>query len=394
MIIWLVYLIPIVTVLFLIFAYRSEVTWWEYLVILVVPVGIILGIGAASKASQVRAHEFYGGVVTNATYTEPWNEWIVSTCTRCVSTDKNGNCTSTETYDCSYCSEHGDSYDYNATIDGSVFDVAEVWNMAAARWGRKFVPLGRSSDCPFPRNGNAWKAVWKGDSAHLLPYFSIHTYENRIQAAPTLFSFPKVDPKKTKVFDYPKEYGVENLSVLADRSVPHQSQAQDLLNYYNGKYGEAKEVHAYLLLFHDPDPQRGRDQEAYWIGGGKNELVTTVGLDRNNQVQWIYVFSWSPNKTAEVALRDSLMQMHDFDAVHAVELIGQVGVQHFVRKHFREFKYIQIQPSQTAIMVAAFSVLVFCLGFGFWAVRNDYDNIVSSTSGRLRDRYPYRDRGF
>jgi hypothetical protein len=179
-----------------------------------------------------------------------------------------------------------------------------------------------------------------------------------------------------------------------DHPVPGQSKAQDLLSYYNGKYGEAREVHAYLLLFHDPDPQRGRDQEAYWIGGGKNELVTTVGLDKANQVQWIYVFSWSPDKTAEVSLRDSLLQMHNFNAVHAVELIGQVGVKHFVRKHFRDFKYIQIQPSQTAIMIAAFSVLAFCIGFGIWVVRNDYDNIVSSTRGRLRERYPYRAQGF
>ena len=79
-----------------------------------------------------------------------------------------------------------------------------------------------------------------------------------MQAAPTLFSFESIDPVKTKVFEYPKNEGLENTSILTETPLLNQGKANDLLNYYNGKYGASKQCHAYLLVFKNRGPEAGR----------------------------------------------------------------------------------------------------------------------------------------
>ena len=358
MAIWFAFLIPLVVLLGALAFVGRKMHWWEPVVLCAVSL-IASAIGASiSEASQTHATEFLGGWVTSAEHIEPWNEWIDKTCTECLSRDSTGTCTNERTYDCSYCDEHSDSYGYETTVGSGFFNSEEVWNTASVMFGKSFVDLGRNSQCPFARNGNKWVSEWNGDSAKMLPYFASHSYKNRVQAAPTLFSFPTVDPTKSKVFEYPKGTGLDHSSILTDGNLPNYSKANDLLNYYNGKYGATKEVHAYLVVFKNQGPDAGRNQEAYWKGGGKNELVTTVGINNAGEITWAYVFSWSKEKMPNIVIRDSLMRMKKFDAYQVVELIGQEGVKKFTRRHFKEFDYIQIQPSNTSIALVYILMLI------------------------------------
>lgn len=375
MIIWFAYLIPILTALTLAVFWVRKMAWWEWAVLMVIPTIIIAIVAHASKAGQVKAVEYYGGYVTDASYDEPWNEWIVEECssTSCTGSGKDERCTTTY-YDCSYCNEHGPSWNYNTSI-GEGADAQTAYNVAVATFrNKKFVNLRRNSECPNPVNGNRWIVKFPGNSAHLLPYFKTHQYENRVQAAPTLFSFPRIDTSKTKVFEYPNdEEGLNHSSVLADKSFPNYGKASDLLSWYNAEYGAAFQVHAWLIVFHDRTRQSGLDQEAYWKGGGKNELITTVGLDKDQKVKWCYVFSWSPKKEPSIVIRDSIMSMGVFDGVKAVELIGQQGIKKFHRKHFKDFAYVSIEPTNGAVILAFILTMLFCIGWGFFSVKNGID---------------------
>lgn len=363
MIIWFAFLIPVLVLLGAMVFIGRKMHWWEPVLLC----GVCLlasGIGSSvSEANQTRATEFYGGMVTSAEYIEPWNEWITKTCTQCVARDTAGRCTQEVEYDCSYCDEHAEDYNYETTIGSGFANANEVWNVASVQFGQSFVDLGRNSQCANPRNGNKWEAQWNGDSATMLPYFASHSYENRVQAAPTLFSFKEIDPAKVRVFNYPKNAGIDQSSILTDTKLVNQAKANDLLNYYNGKYGASKQVHAYLIVFKNREPEAGRDQEAYWKGAGKNELVTTVGVDNDGNITWAYVFSWSKDKMSSIVIRDSLMRMKKLDAYQAVELIGQEGVKKFSRRQFSEFSYITVQPSNTATVIIYIIALLLSIAW-------------------------------
>jgi len=363
MAIWFAFLIPILTLLATLAFFGRRITWWEPLLLCTISFGISATGAVISENSQTKATEFLGGWVTSAEYVEPWNEWVDKTCSRCVRTDTAGSCVEEEEYDCSYCDEHGESYDYETTVGSGFFNSEEVWNNASVIFGKEFVNLNRHSECSRPKNGNKWVATWNGDSAKLIPFFKRHSYENRVQAAPTLFSFESIDPVKTKVFEYPKNDGLDNISILTETQLPNQSKANDLLNYYNGKYGASKQCHAYLIVFKNRGPDAGRNQESYWKGGGKNELVTTVGIDNSGKVLWAYVFSWSKDKMANIVIRDSLMRMQTFDAAQVVQLIGQEGVKKFKRRQFKDFDYISVQPSNTATVIVYILILLMSIGW-------------------------------
>jgi len=364
MAIWFAFLIPILTLLTTLAFFGRRINWWEPLALGAISFAVST-IGAfTSESNQTRATEFYGGWVTSAEHIEPWNEWVSKTCSyeTCSGTGNNRSCT-THHYDCSYCDEHGDSYDYETTVGSGFFNTEEVWNNASVSFGKRFVNLNRHSTCSNPRNGNKWVSNWNGDSAKMIPFFAKHSYENRVQAAPTLFSFENIDPVKTKVFEYPKEEGLDNISILTETQLPNQSKGNDLLNYYNGKYGAMKQCHAYLIVFKNRGPDAGRNQESYWKGGGKNELVTTVGIDNSGKILWAYVFSWSKDKMANIVIRDSLMRMPTFDAAQVVQLIGQEGVKKFKRREFKDFDYISVQPSNTAIVIVYILILLMSIGW-------------------------------
>jgi hypothetical protein len=361
--IWLAFLIPVFTLIAALIFFGRRIKWWEPLLLGAISFAVSGICAVTSENSQTRATEFLGGWVTSAEHVEPWNEWVEKTCTRCVRTDTAGRCVEEESYDCSYCSEHSDSYDYETTVGSGFFNSEEVWNNASVVFGKQFVDLNRHSECSWPKNGNKWVATWNGDSAKMIPFFKKHGYENRVQAVPTLFSFETVDPVKTKVFEYPKADGLDNTSILTEANLVNQSKGNDLLNYYNGRYGANKQCHAYLVVFKNRGPEAGRSQEAYWKGGGKNELVTTVGIDNSGTIQWAYVFSWSKEKMPNIVIRDSLMRMKTFDAYKVVELIGQEGVKKFKRREFKEFAYISIQPSNTAIAIAYIIVILLSIGW-------------------------------
>lgn len=365
MIIWLSLIFPLAGLVWLVVRHGFTAGALPGGVLLLVSALLVLAAGSLSESAQTRATEYWGGYATSATYTEPWNEYIHQICwdEHCSGTGKNRSCYSTPR-DCSYCREHDAEWDVSTTL-GS-YSGHEDWSRAVAAFGMKpkLVPLGRNSQCSFPRNGNAYRVQYPGDSAHLLPVFDSRIYENRPQAAPTLFSFPAVDTSRYPVFEYPNgsDAGFEHSTLLTRIRFPRQSRTSDILAWYNGRFGAARQVHAWLLVFNGGTVETGMAQQAFWKGGGKNELITTVGIDRTGTILWCYVFSWSPSKTSEIQLRDAIVGMKSFDGPAVADSIGRIGVKSFVRKHFREFSYIHVQPSATSAVVT--SVIVFLLALG------------------------------
>lgn len=386
MIIWFSYIIPVLIALGLFVFSTKKPIWWEYLILLLFPIIIIASVSKISETNQTRAKEYWGGYVQTATYTEPWNEWISKTCETCTGSGKDRSCTS---YDCSYCDEHGPSWDIDATIDAPAGG-KEDYDYVVSKFGpAKFVDLDRNSGCSFPKNGNKYVATFDGSVNKLVPIFSRRNYENRIQAAPTLFSYREVDTSTSMVVNYPDDPGLYHSSILG-ASFENKAKASEKLSWYNGLYGSSKQVHAWLIVYRNKPQSIGQEQEAYWKGGGKNELIVTIGLPSvGDSIEWCYIFSWTPKKETIFQLRDSIISIGHLNDTNIVNAIGNIGIKHFVRKHFRDFKYIQIQPSGTSIWIAYILIILFSVGYSLFVTLRDRTNPdrFASIRNRISPRF-------
>lgn len=369
---WFALLIPATVGLLLHYHFHKKVLWWEALLPLL---PVLIGIPVtklAVETYQTSDTERRGGWVVEARYYEDWNEYVHQTCTRSVSCGK--DCTREETYDCSHVDYHPpyweveDSNGYIRSITKKEFE----W-LAERFKSRVFVELYRHYHTD---DGDLYRARWAGNDDAFQPYVTSHTYENRVQAAEGVLDYHKVlDPKQKGLFEYPRLTNPFNdRAFLGD--CPGWPQADGLLQKANATMGRNKQIRFWFLVFKNKPVTIAREQEAYWIGGNKNELVTCVSLDKDNQVQWAHVFCWSPegyagNHELKIEIRDALLAQKPFDPVAAVKVAIAKAKEKFKRKSFKEFSYVHVEPPWWAIWLIYILTCLLTGGMAWYIMENE-----------------------
>ena len=369
---WLAILIPIAAIVFLRVLFENKVVWWEYLLPLL-PVFIIVPcVKLAAEKTQTTDFERHGGWVVEARYYEDWDEWITEICSRSVSCGK--DCTTTEYYDCSYRKYHPAYWELTDS-NGYIVPITEdQFERLAHRYSnRVFVDMNRGY---YTKDGDQYVTQWRGSPETFTPVATWHVYENRVQATVGVFAYDKVDkPKEKGLFEFP---ALSN--PLDDRAVlgncKNLLEADRLLQAANGRLGRSKQVRMWLLVFNDKPISSGFDQEAYWKGGNKNEVVVCVGLRKTDTVDWCHVFCWSPdgntsNDDMKITIRDGIKRQSPFNAVAAVSLIESQVVEKFQRKHFKEFSYLTVATPQWAVWLVYVLTLAATVGVSIVVVVNE-----------------------
>ena len=142
MLIWGAILIPICTAIILLTFFKHDTTWWEFFIPLLVSILMIGGSKAIIEHSQVTTTEYWGSFVNVVEYYEAWNEYIHQTCTRTVSCGK--DCTTTETYDCSYVQYHSPYWQIRTTTNERVNITQSQYKGFVRKFGNQsFVDLRR-----------------------------------------------------------------------------------------------------------------------------------------------------------------------------------------------------------------------------------------------------------
>jgi hypothetical protein len=104
MILWLAFLIPFLIMVLVAIFYNKKLTWWEIPLPFIITLIPILIFKFTATHSLTKDYEYWGNYVKEVRYYEAWDEYIHQTCTRTVSCGE--DCTTTETYDCSYVDYH------------------------------------------------------------------------------------------------------------------------------------------------------------------------------------------------------------------------------------------------------------------------------------------------
>jgi hypothetical protein len=390
MAIWLALLIPAIGAFILLKWFKKHLAWWEIFLPFAVTFLFIVIFKFSVQKVQVSDTEYWGSTIVKARYYEYWSTWVERTCsyTTCNGYDKDGKCTgyTTHYYDCSYCDENSAYWEVTNSL-GQTWRISQnFYNYLMKKWNAtpRFIELNRSIDYDgrCGQDGDAYEIVWDRQWYSAESTTTEHFYENRVQAAHSAFDFADVSKEDVKTYslqEYPKVDGFQQTNILGDTSIPwftsyERGRLYQWGMYMNGELGPKKEARIYYIFFKDQPALAGKMQEAYWDGSNKNEMVICIGLSsRNKELQWVYPFSWTPNRRILVDLREDIMTQKIFN----IDSIAQTTIANmektWKRKEFEEFSYITVEPPHWAKVTTWIVAIVITVLVAFWVVNNQFE---------------------
>jgi hypothetical protein len=402
MIIYGALLIPLIVMVYCLIFYRHKIVLWEIAVPFVIAIILIFVAKLASEWSQTKDTEYWGHLGTMIVHKEPYSYLTTCTETYPCGTDSKGNTEyCTRTYPCvedvsrscylAYPSRSDDGSGEGWEEKSTYISYAK-YKQLDERWknnGHKFKQAHKDY-YNRPNHGGVHWVYWDKKWETAEPMVMIHTWENKVQASSSVLNYPDVSEEEIKdwqLYKYPEVDGAYELPTILDH---YKSKwAADLhLRYINADLGPRKKVRMWVLMFRDKDIQAARMQEAYWKGGNKNEIVICIGTDQEYNISWAHVFSWTDEKVLLTNIRNKVLDYKQATDETILDfsryLIVEVG-QKFVKKDFREFDYLKIQPTTTAIIITYILVLLSSIGTTWWVIKNEFDE--SSRSSYKRRRY-------
>jgi hypothetical protein len=350
--------------------FKRRMVWWEYAVPFVVAFILIVICVTVSESVQTRDIEYWGGYVQKAEYFEAWDERV--SCQHPIYvTDSKGNLILVG-YQHAYDVDDHEPYWVITDSNGATRNVNELAFLRLVRkFGNKqFVELSRDYHS---NDGDCFVTYWGGDDKSLEPTVDLRSYVNMVQASSSILNFRSVNPKTFHLFDYPEPNGY-TCPVILGRLNSGRVEAERQLQILNSRYGASKKVRVWLLIFHDKPYAAALDQEAYWKGGNKNEFIVIVGLGKGDHVSWCKVVSWTEQEVLKARTKQLVSCMNRFDPVALAKwLTLEVSkTRGPIRKDFRQFSYLSVEPPTWMIIVTFLLTIVASAITSFILVINDY----------------------
>lgn len=353
---WLCYAIALVPVAAgaVFWVCSRKVVWWEWLGSGMLGFAVAVLFNVLSVAAMTADQETWSGQVTGVTYYPPWTaEWDTTTTT----TDSKGHTHTTTTH---HVQHHSESWGAEDTLGAVDVDKA-TYDDFRVRLGAK--------------TQKVW--VWKCNYSYgdhnvyptsnttgvCIPVQAWRSFENRVKAAPSLFSFAKV-PKDVPVFEYPA-----NSNRYASDRLRGTACAVPLLEWdkLNARLGPTKKVNLIAVGFHGKDSTLGQWQQAKWIGGRKNDLV--ICFDESAKPTWVYVFGWTEQDIVKRNLETLILQK-GFDSKVLPEIEKEVRAS-YVIKDWKKFSYITVEPAGWMWWTLVIVMVLFQGGYWTWAFMNE-----------------------
>ena len=370
---FLIYIIPFLVSVFLLFFFRKKVVWWEYIVMIAVPIVVSLIVRLIMVSYNNTDTEYLGDYITKVRHYDDWDEWVHRTCTRTV---KSGKTTITQTYDCSYRQYHPERWSY-FDQDGEEHWLfyEEEFDEIVRRFGTKmiFVDMHRRY---YTKDGDAQEYRWNGSEKTAWPVTHSHKYTNKLQNSRSIFNFEEIDKEYADsigLYDYPPIEKYDQNPILS-HTIKLPKNQEDALRYTNGFYGKKHQFRVFVLLFENKDIEISEKQRSYWKGGNKNELVVCLGV-KDNKVDWCNAFSWCDVPTIDVKTETYFTQNDTLDLKAYSDLLREsLDNGEWVRKNFEDFSYLKPELSLTQqIWILVISILLN-VGFAIFVIKNNFEN--------------------
>jgi hypothetical protein len=384
---WLAYAIALIPIVVgsVFFAFSPKVVWWEWL--LAAGAGLILAgvFHTVAIKSMTVDTETWSGRVTEVVHYPEWIEEYEEEHTRTVDdgVDSDGNSQShTETYTTTEHRTHHESWERHddfGKIDRTLqIDRGEFDDVSRQFGGQVDVEKPHKSGFD---GGDPNVYHVKNRTGVIIPLTIIQTWENRVKAAPSCFSYPKV-PESAKVFEWPKNPDTR----VSERVMGIARNRFSTLKWdqMNSRLGPSSRVNLIVVGFDSDDSGLGQTQEAKWVGGKKNDLVLCYGCsDRSSKATWTYVFGWTEREEVKKSLQ-TLLLTSDLNDDLLPRIEAEVAKDYRL-KDWSKFDYIRVEPPTWAYLALLGVMIVVQAGVWTWAFLNDAE--------KFKERFNWKRRG-
>jgi hypothetical protein len=278
--------------------------------------------------------ETWSGYITKAVHFPRWVEEYQEMHTRTVGSGKNAH---TETY---WTTEHRThSEHWTAYTQYDDHDIAPEFFEEITHNFRSLVTENGNKSGFYSGDPNVY--VSYNQTGFIYPTTLSKHWENRLKAAPSVFSFVKV-PTNVNVYAWPENPDWR----VSERLMGTASALYNQLEFdrMNSRLGPSKKVNVIMVGFDGTaDTSMADWQEAKWTGGRKNDLVICFGgQTRNKPATWSHVFGWSESFLAK---RDIETLMLKYPA--SPQLMGLIEKEistNYEIKNWHKFDYITVEP--------------------------------------------------
>lgn len=170
------------------------------------------------------------------------------------------------------------------------------------------------------------------------PITDLRSWENKVKAAPSVFSFSKI-PTNVSVYPWPRnEYPFRSGRVLGTAQAVIDTFEWDKLN---AVLGPTKLVNLIIIGFRSEDSILGHYQQAKFIGGKKNDLVITFGGDLTKPA-WVYTFGWTEKELVKKNIDSYILKNGVTTNLYSF-LLKEV-IQNYNIKDWSKFDYLSVEP--------------------------------------------------
>lgn len=359
---------------------NKRIVLWEWLIGVVVSLLTALVFQYLSVAGMTRDIETWSGQVVEPKQYSRWKEYYEYAVYRTETIHQ--TCTDSEgkSYDCSYTIQvfdhweptsrwHNEHWNVDTTL-GSYSISSEKYQYLCKKFGEvKPVRGNRTTSEHNSRmiagDPNDYIAVNKNH--WIEPVSKTVSFENRVKAAPSLFSFGIV-PTNISVFSWPETKDL----FTTDRLLGTARQKISVLEWdqLNAVLGTAHKINLIMVGFPSGTPSDyGKWQEAKWIGGKKNDLVICFAAGEN--VEWVYVFGWTEKAIIKKNL-ESLLFDHPINSSIIPKIKDEVVLNYQI-KDWKKFDYITIEPPTWSYWVFAIVLTVTQILLYIFFHKNDMD---------------------
>lgn len=110
-----------------------------------------------------------------------------------------------------------------------------------------------------------------------------------------------------------------------------------------------------------------------WIGGKKNDILIFIGIDKELNIQYVKIHSWSLQNIFDVLLRDDIYRLKNIGNPELFNIIQQEIDKSYVRRSFEEFEYLrwQILPSTIEVIIYCITCLICSFTIGHFLSKNE-----------------------
>lgn len=348
--IFLTFLLPSIFVMLFAWFFTKTIVWKEVIVQLLSQMALIGIMTAIMLSSNTRDVEVWNGQVTKK-YSEKVScdhSYRCNCYQSCSGSGKSRSCTTV----CQTCYEHSYDVSWRVKSNIGIFTISRV-----DRRGLKTPPR--------------WETVKIGE-----PVSSTHSYTNYIKGSPDSLFHKKSLLKKYKenlpkypsnVYDYYRLNRLVNLGVNVDTKLFNEE-----LSKINGELGPLKEVNFILVLVPEGYPYEYHSAlEQHWLGGKKNDAILVISADKENNIEWVDVISFSYSDF-KVALRNDIIDAKKVTP-EILPVIKNRIEKTFKRRPMQDYEYLQasVQPTHGQWIFGFIFSIILALGLSYFFHKND-----------------------